>query len=376
VPKEYQRPATRLHSGLPLIGQLISYAATGVPLVRDGAGFGWRADDEGDRRQFRWAMDGGLGPLLYRATREYADLVPPAWRDTLLGADLTAKVRHGDLVDTALEVIDACARLQVQPVLLKGISSSEELYPAEHLRPMADIDILIPVDACADVEAALLDSGYATEPDPAPDPTHQHGPPLRHQRRRTVVELHRGLFPSDSPLVEGTVFSVPHVLSRSVGSQFHGRPVRRLARELQLAYIATSWFNDLTLRPVHPSFIAALLDAAYLLAASGPRLDSSRMIEWLDNEMACASVYALATYLPRFGVAPLPSASLRRLAARQTLVGTLQLRMIHAMLDRHLIAGKPWTLSLPQPVPGRYSVVHQLRKRILSRLRPRPARPA
>ena len=354
---------------LPLVGQLLTYAATGAPLGHGNSRFAWRPEG-GDERQFRWAIDGGLGPLLHRATRDCVDVVPPAWREALLSADLTARVRHGNLADAMLEIIEACDCLQICVTLLKGISVSEQLYPAEHLRPMADIDVLIPAHAYALVEAALLDRGYSKLNHPTID-VHHHGPPLRHPRRRTVVELHRGLFPDDSPFREDTAFSLSNVSLRSTWSQYHGRPVKRLAPELQLAYIASSWFNDLTLCKVHPSFIASLFDAIYLLAASGRTLNWSGMLEWLDNDMAKASLYAMVTYLPRFGVEQLPSAALVQLASTQALVGPIQLQMIHRMLDRHLIGGRPWGLALPPPVPGRYSLVHQFKKRILSRLRRR-----
>jgi hypothetical protein len=352
-------------SDLPLIGQLLVHAANGTPLGPDNRNFAWRAEGA-NTRQFQWALEGGLGPLLHRASRGFADALPPAWREALLGAELTARVRQGNLVDVALEIIEVCERLKVCVTLLKGISVSEELYPAEHLRPMSDVDILIPASAYAPVEAALLEGGYDRIDYPAME-GHHHGAPLRHRTRRTLVELHTALFPSDSPLCENSLFSLPGVSSRSVRSMYHGKPVMRLSPELQLVYIASSWFNDLTLCKVHPSFLASLFDAVYLLAASGRTLRWNEMFEWLDNEMAIASLYAMLTYLPRYGVDPLSHADLMPLASAQRLMGSLQLRAIHRMLDRHLIGARPWPFELPPPVPGRYNIARQFRKRIASR---------
>jgi hypothetical protein len=350
---------------LPLIGQLLAYAATGAPLGRRNREFAWRPEG-GDNRQFRWAIDGGLGPLLHRATRDCVDVVPPSWREAMLSADLTSRVRHGNVVDTMLEIIEACDLLQMRVTLLKGISVSEELYPAEHLRPMADIDVLIPAHAYARVEAALLQRGYGKMDYPTIENLH-HGAPLRHPRRRTIVELHTALFPDGSPFREGMAFDLSNVVFRSICSHFHERPVKRLTPELQLAYLASSWFNDLTLSKIHPSFIASLFDAIYLLAASGRTLNWSEMLDWLDNDMAKASLFAMVTYLPRFGVKQLPSATLARLASTHALVGPIQLNMIHKMLDHHLIGGRPWDLVLPPPVPGRYSLSHQFKKRVVNR---------
>lgn len=366
VPGGYQRLATS-QVQRPLLGQLLAHAATGAPLGAGSRSFAWRPEG-GDERQFRWAMEGGLGPLLNRATRGCIDVVAPAWREALLSAELTARVRHANLVDTALDVIDACDGLSLRPTLLKGISVSEELYPAEHLRPMADVDVLIPEHAYALVEAAVLERGFDRLDYPQIE-GHHHGAPLLHPGRRTIVELHTVLFPDDSHLREATAFNLANVEQHSVASHYHGRPVRRLSRELQLVYIASSWFNDMTLCKVHPGFMASLFDAVYLLCARGRTLDWSGLHEWLDNDLAKASLYAMLSYLPRYGVAPPPPATLAHLASSQSWVGPIQLRMIHAMLDRHLIGGRPWTLALPPPVPGRYSALRQFRKHVLDRPR-------
>ena len=47
------------------------------------------------------------------------------------------------------------------------------------------------------------------------------------------------------------------------------------------------------------------------------------------------------------------------------------LHLIHRMLDRQQFGGRPWDHALPPPMPGRYSLAHQFRKRILNRLRSR-----
>jgi hypothetical protein len=279
-------------------------------------------------------------------------------------------VRHGNLVDTALEIVEACERLGVELVLLKGISVSEQWYPQEHWRPMADIDVLIPSAAYAAVEAALMQRGHerlAFEPGQG----QQHGIPLQHRSRQSLIELHTELFGEDSPLSAGTLFGSPMALSWTVASRYHGQPVRRLASELQLAYIASSWFNDLTVCKIHPSFIASMFDAVYLLKAGAHTLDWSHLVDRLDNELAAASLHAMLTYLPRFGVERPAAEVMAQLSSRQKLIGPVQLALIHAALDRHLIAARPWNHLLPLPVPGRYSALHQIRKRLTRK--PHPA---
>lgn len=366
VEEAYQKPPAR--PPLPLAGLLLAHAATDAPL-----GSAWCRPDA-DPRPFRWVLDGGLGPLLHHACGTGLERVLPDWRDALQAADLTARIRHADRVETTLEILDACDDARVPVVLLKGISVGEQLYPAEHLRPMSDVDVLLPRGARAAVEDALLRRG-CTRLDWPDTPGHHHGAPLFHPRLRTVVELHTALFSADTPLDEGAAFRPERVLDGALHSHYHGRPVRRLPPELQLAYTAASWFNDLTNGRPHPSFLAPAFDAAYLFKACGPALDWDGLLGGLDNAWARAALHLTLTYLPRYGVAAPPAQALARLAAEQTLVGPIQRRLIHRLLDRQLFGGRPWRHPLPPPMPGRYSLGHQFRKRILDRLGRRAPEP-
>jgi hypothetical protein len=319
--------------------------------------------DEGREREFRWVIDAGLGPMLYRATLDHFDRIPAAWRDVLLSSDLTAQVRHGNLIDTANEVIDVCRELGTPVTLLKGISVSDQYYPYGHMRPMGDIDLLIAKEACEAVESRLLRLGYHPDPDHPRNEEMHHAPPLLQVERNVWVELHTHLFPRREPLAQSNVFSLPSVAAQSTGSIFQQRPVRRLTDELQLAYIACSWMRDLTLFGVNPGFLASLVDAIYLLRACGTRLDWKALLSFVDNETALASLYVTLGYVSRRALHAVPAEVLSSLGSSQRLVGRFQMRFIHAMLDHYLIGGRSWNLSLPPPVPGRYSMRNQVRKR-------------
>lgn len=339
-----------------LTARLLAWAATDVT---PGLGQDGTEDDP----ELRWLLDGGLGPLLFHATRAAA---PAGWQAALRSADACARVRHGEALDTALQVIDACERLHCPLTLLKGISVSEQFYPEEHLRPMTDIDVLIPEASYADVESTLLREGFRRLEFPVTQPMH-HGAPLHHVQRDTIVELHTRLFPAGTALAHGTAFGPDSLESGSVGSTFHGRSVRRLGAELQLAYIAATLFNDLMNDRLHPAYLPPLFDAVYLLRSRGAALDWPGLIERIDHDLLAAAVLALLTYLPRFGAPAAPPQVTDRLRAKQRGAGPLQLKWIHATLDRHLIGGRPWLHRLPPPVPGRYSLRCQFEKRVLAR---------
>jgi hypothetical protein len=318
-----------------------------------------------EEREFQWLLRAGWGALLFQATRNRIADIPLIRRNVLTSEDLTARVRSGNLADTASQIIAVCGNLRTPATLLKGISVSDQYYPSAHLRPMGDIDILVEQDAYHAVEAALLDAGYLRDADwPSGLASHHHGAPLFDPVRRVWVELHTGLFHSDDGLRRDRLFGPSQLVAQSVASSFHGRPVNRLSDELQLVYIATSWMRDLMYCKIHPSHLNSLLDVLFLLQAAHRALNWDRLFGWLDKGMAAAYLYVTLDYVASRGLHPVAPAILSHLASRQRIVGALQLWAIQAMLDRYLLGGRPWTAVFPPPVPGRYSVAYQLRKRL------------
>jgi hypothetical protein len=313
-------------------------------------------------REFRWAIDAGLGPLLLDATRSVAGQLPPSRRDILLGAELTAQIISDCRISAAKEIIDACIEIAVPITLLKGISISDELYPASHLRRMTDVDILVPLDSYDAVEASVLRRGFQRGPEEASDDLH-HGTPLFDPKRRVWLEIHKTLFPLESGLRSGKAFNSASISAQTVQSTFHGRQVLRLSRELQLAYIASSWMRDLTLFGPHPSIVIALFDATYVMISVERPVSWQSFSELLDNDIARASLLAMLSYLRSRGVAAAPDTP--RPVSYRWRFGCLELFAMQRMLDRNLLAGNPWTCRLPPPVPGRYNVLRQIHKRLL-----------
>ncbi len=343
-----------------LILDLLKHAASGDPQVHPGPVL--LELQRAPAREFNWAIDAGLGPLLYHWTHDHYGTLPADRQAILHSAHLTELVRSEFIRDCARQVIEAAAAVGTEVTLLKGISISDQYYPKPHHRKMSDIDVLVPVKLYSAIESNLLRRGFLRSLDEE-GPGMHHGPPLHDPERQTWVELHHAFYPASSGLLSGETFDISRIEKQSVASQFQGMPVRRLSDELQLVYIASSWIWDLTLCGVHPSFVIALFDAVYLQRATRTSLDWGRVLASADNDRACASLYVLLSYLVRHGLCEVPV--LARLASQQHMVGHYELRAMHAMLDRYLTGGRPWPWPLPPPVPGRYDLRRQLRKRLL-----------
>jgi hypothetical protein len=336
--------------------------------------------------QLQWALDAGLGPMMHRLVRESQGRVPQSLADVLLSAELTARVRHGTRVEAALDVLDICSAVGAPAILLKGISISEQCYPRPHERAMTDIDVLVPEHAGPTVESEAVKRGYERGP-PIMGPNSHHGEPLVHPTLRTKIEIHTALFQLDSRLRVGNLFDPDSVRRQSVPSVFHGRPVLRLSTELQLAYIASYWVNNLSDQPMQQSYLAPLLDAVTLLRTADPGIDWDRLLALLDNELAIAALDVLLSYLCRQQLVAVPDHVLLALRQRQQIVGATERGILLAMIDRYLVGGQrfgwfnswhlwrnllepgphskklltlPWRIAFPPAYPDRFQTKAQL----------------
>lgn len=111
------------------------------------------------------AYTSGMGPWLGRqieAGRLGAD--PASAR--LLGDHLAHARRRWPRLESELEaVLEALRSIGVEVVLLKGAYGARRWFEEPALRPMSDIDLLVPRIAMARAEAALASLGYAEKPD-------------------------------------------------------------------------------------------------------------------------------------------------------------------------------------------------------------------
>jgi hypothetical protein len=288
--------------------------------------------------QIRWAVDTGLGPLLYHCVAEDPEARnAPLW-PLIQGAHAMARLITHELLDAMSEIIDVCGGRVATLTLLKGISICQEHYPAPHLRSMRDIDLLVDVAEMSAVEALLRERGYRPRSNMPAEfyDQHHHGMPLFHERRGVWVEIHRGLFPPGSEPGADSVFSHEHVKSQLRASVFRDQPVTRLSNELQIVYTAAHWAFDLAQR----GGMIAMLDLIYLLGRGRQYVDWRTILRWLDGSMAASSLYLLLAYLDRRNLVRIDPDVMRQLSVKQRSLGRMNLSLAHALLDHHVAAGR------------------------------------
>jgi hypothetical protein len=290
-------------------------------------------------QQIRWAVRTGLGPLLrYTTTGDAAVAQSPLW-PLLYGTHLTAQILSAERFEAMGDILDACEGRVPSVTLLKGISIAEQYYPTPSLRPMTDLDILVEETAIPWVESRLYTLGYRPQSHLPRDfyATHHHRMPFFHPRRGIWVEIHRGLFPPSTKLATTRVFSHQHLTSQLRPSAFQGRPVTRLSDALQIVYIAAHWAFEFK----SIGGMVAMFDLIYLLKSTKEAIDWEAMFDWLEGSVAATHLYLMLTYLARYGLIDIPPQRLHDLSLRQRSFGTVNLRIMHKLVDRYIITRPP-----------------------------------
>lgn len=139
-----------------------------IELIRAAFPFNESAAPPPDPGKINWpslvqtATRHGLAPLLFAALKHGALVngVPSAALDGLRLAYVRASIGNQLAFQELAVWLDHFEREQIAVVLLKGAALAPTLYDDRALRPMGDLDLLIPRAAVARVQAALVEQGY------------------------------------------------------------------------------------------------------------------------------------------------------------------------------------------------------------------------
>ena len=126
--------------------------------------------------------------------------VPAAPRAHLIGARRLALAQADEVRREVGQIMKALGRTGADVVLLKGAAYLFARLPAANGRIFSDIDILVPKEALAEVEAALMLHGWVTSHLEPYDQRYYRRwmhelPPLRHVARATVIDVHHSIAP-------------------------------------------------------------------------------------------------------------------------------------------------------------------------------------
>ena len=97
----------------------------------------------------------------------------------LLGATTRARTEHTERMHWLRPLVDRLAAAAVDVLVMKGVALASTVYPAPELRPMVDVDLLVPAPRILDAIGELTTAGWV-----------EHGSlPQHHLRRGQEIDL-------------------------------------------------------------------------------------------------------------------------------------------------------------------------------------------
>ncbi len=139
------------------------------------------------------ACQHGVAPMLYRQLqRAGIDLAAPEWQELRAARELALRryLRFKGAFQKIHAALDAAG---IENVWLKGFALAHSVYPNPALRPMRDLDVLVPYERRQDALAQILPLGYVLESSALTDAVAQM---YHHYQLRgpAALELHYRLF--------------------------------------------------------------------------------------------------------------------------------------------------------------------------------------
>jgi hypothetical protein len=289
------------------------------------------------------ALEIGLGPVLaYVADNAGARRDLP-FADRIRAAELTARALTAAKYETLSDVLTAARDIECRLVLLKGAATALRYYPAPHLRPMGDIDVLVPADRQPLFEARLRALGFqqrSNQPAAAFAGWH-HSMPFYCLQRGTWIDVHSSLYPPQHPQAHDSLFSWEALTSQLSPVGIGEQTGYAMNHELQLMFTSARWAEEFdAARGLYP-----ILDAALLIEKHRDTLDWDRILATVQESWASTALHLMLSYLRRWHLAVVPPEVLNTLAARDRHANRIFFRLLHRLITMYAIEGRPFGLA-------------------------------
>jgi hypothetical protein len=217
----------------------------------------------------------GLEPLVHVHLETTGIAVPARTRERLRARRVqhahASRVRARALA----EILTLYGDLDIDVLLLKGAAVAHLAYPQPALRPMRDLDLLVPGAEAGRAQAALATVGFSRSPSPMHglDPRHHHLAAVSRVEAgvSVSVEVHRGLILRNG---RRATVGFDDLVSRAQAVSGLGVPARTLGPEDLLWHVYRHAFNAVTREPLR---LIAVADCVSLVERGIDGLDWDRM---------------------------------------------------------------------------------------------------
>ena len=143
-----------------------------------------------------------LAPLLHVLLRTHGHDAPEAVVQQLRALALRHAAWHRTRTAALLEILGEFDRLSIDALVLEGAALAGMIYPSPSLRPMVDLDVMVPRARAGEAQAALGRIGFVTAPEPERFRRNAHHLPVAHRLDDGLlvnVEIHVDALSRDAP---------------------------------------------------------------------------------------------------------------------------------------------------------------------------------
>ena len=260
----------------------------------------------------RWhKLDG----MLYRRIKDadLGDSIPAESLEQLKMAHRRTLMRGMYFRQELQQILAALYKENIPVILLKGAALVETVYQDPGVRPMTDLDLLVPAQSAESAQEIVKGLGYAQGGNPEDyedtEKNHRHLPLLVGLGKPTVVEVHRHVVRLDSPLH----FDIGGFWERAEEIELAGTRAMILCPEDQIIHLALNFLLDR--RFSSATSLGQLTDISEVVAQNRDRFRWQLLLDTLDayelrSAVGCTLVLArdlLNTPVPESVVAELRS---------------------------------------------------------------------
>ena len=292
------------------------------------------------------ALELGLGPVVEHLAGTADRQLGPPYVERIRAADLTARALTSAAYDSLAHALAAARHVQCPVILLKGAATALRYYPSPHLRPMGDIDVLVPVDRQAAFEDALRTFKFRQFPiDPWVNyDDHLHSAPFWDPVRRVWIEVHTTVFPRDYRLAQDPRFSQAAIAAQLTPIAVRDQTAYAMNHELQLIYTSARWCEMFDPRHgVYP-----ILDAALLIRQHRDTLDWERILALVRGSWAALPLHLMLWYLDESDLSPVPAYVLHALGKRYCHLNRSSRTILKRVISTCVIEGRFVKRNEPQ----------------------------
>jgi len=292
------------------------------------------------------ALELGLGPVLAHLANSADSRWSLPYVERIRAAELTAHALATATYDSLADALAAARQIQCPVILLKGAATALRYYPSTHLRPMGDIDLLVPADRHAALEEAIRAIKFRQFPiDPAVNyDDHLHSAPFWDPERGVWIEVHTSVFPRDYRLAHDPRFSWAAIADQLTPIAVRDQAAYAMSDELQLVYTSARWSEMFD--PHHGVY--PILDAALLTHRRRDTLDWQRILAIVRGSWAALPLHLMLWYLNESGLSPIPPDVLHTLGTSHRHLNRRSLRILKRMISMSVLEGEFLKATEPQ----------------------------